>query len=41
MAKTQLIRALGYIPAIPQIYIAPKAIPAPSPLFATKEARHE
>ena len=30
MAKRPLIRALGYIPAIPNIYTAPKLHPAPA-----------
>lgn len=30
MAKRPLIRALGYIPAIPHIYTAPKSHPAPA-----------
>lgn len=44
MARTQLIRTLGYIPTTPRIYSAlttQAPAPAPAPFFATKEAHHE
>ncbi|WP_418941447.1 hypothetical protein [Parasutterella excrementihominis] len=42
MARTQLIRTLGYIPTTPRIYSAlTTAAPAPAPFLATKEVHHE